>query len=75
MTGAHARDMRLGVMCPQSCDEVVAGDRCLRGCGPKARRCLKPQSVPIRFWQDAFLFDAVIALGGGVALGLGLRTK
>ena len=28
---------------------------------------------PIRFWQDAFLFAAVIALGGGVALGLGLR--
>ena len=30
---------------------------------------------PLRFWQDAFLFAAVIALGGGVALGLGLRTK
>lgn len=30
---------------------------------------------PIRFWQDAFLFAAVIALGGGVALGLGLRTR
>jgi integral membrane protein (TIGR01906 family) len=30
---------------------------------------------PIRFWQDAFLFAAIIALGGGVALGLGLRTK
>lgn len=30
---------------------------------------------PIRFWQDAFLWAAVIALGGGVALGLGLRTK
>lgn len=30
---------------------------------------------PIRFWQDAFLFAAVIALGGGIALGLGLRTK
>jgi len=28
---------------------------------------------PIRFWQDAFLWAAVIALGGGVALGLGLR--
>ena len=28
---------------------------------------------PIRFWQDAFLLAAVIALGGGVALGLGLR--
>lgn len=28
---------------------------------------------PIRFWQDAFLFAAVIALGGGVALGLGFR--
>jgi integral membrane protein (TIGR01906 family) len=28
---------------------------------------------PIRFWQDAFLYAAVIALGGGVALGLGLR--
>jgi len=30
---------------------------------------------PIRFWQDAFLLAAVIALGGGVALGLGLRIK
>jgi len=30
---------------------------------------------PIRFWQDAFLLAAIIALGGGVALGLGLRTK
>ncbi len=30
---------------------------------------------PIRFWQDAFLLAAVIALGGGVGLGLGLRTK
>ena len=28
---------------------------------------------PIRFWQDAFLWAAVIALGGGVALGLGFR--
>lgn len=30
---------------------------------------------PIRFWQDAFLLAAVIALGGGVALALGLKTK
>jgi integral membrane protein (TIGR01906 family) len=30
---------------------------------------------PIRFWQDAFLFAAIIALGGGVALGLGLKTQ
>lgn len=30
---------------------------------------------PIRFWQDAFLWAAVIALGGGVALALGLRTR
>lgn len=30
---------------------------------------------PIRFWQDAFLYAAVIALGGGFALGLGLRTR
>jgi integral membrane protein (TIGR01906 family) len=30
---------------------------------------------PIRFWQDAFLFAALIALGGGTALGLGLRTR
>jgi integral membrane protein (TIGR01906 family) len=28
---------------------------------------------PLRFWQDAFLFAAAIALGGGVALALGLR--
>lgn len=30
---------------------------------------------PLRFWQDAFLYAAVIALGGGFGLGLGLRTK
>ncbi|MEW6239233.1 MAG: TIGR01906 family membrane protein [Chloroflexota bacterium] len=30
---------------------------------------------PLRFWQDAFLWAAVIALGGGLALGLGLKTK
>jgi integral membrane protein (TIGR01906 family) len=30
---------------------------------------------PIRFWQDAFLLAAVIALGGGVALALGLKPK
>jgi integral membrane protein (TIGR01906 family) len=30
---------------------------------------------PIRFWQDAFLWVAVIALGGGIALGLGMRAK
>jgi integral membrane protein (TIGR01906 family) len=29
---------------------------------------------PIRFWQDAFLWAAAIALGGGVALALGLRS-
>jgi len=28
---------------------------------------------PLRFWQDAFLYAAIIALGGGFALGLGLR--
>lgn len=28
---------------------------------------------PLRFWQDAFLYAAVIALGGGFTLGLGLR--
>lgn len=29
---------------------------------------------PLRFWQDAFLFAAVIALGGGLVLGFGLRV-
>jgi len=28
---------------------------------------------PLRFWEDAFLWAAVIALGGGIGLGLGLR--
>jgi len=28
---------------------------------------------PIRFWQDAFLAAAVIALGGGLGLGYGLK--
>jgi integral membrane protein (TIGR01906 family) len=30
---------------------------------------------PLRFWQDTFLFAAVIALGGGVGLWFGLRPK
>jgi integral membrane protein (TIGR01906 family) len=30
---------------------------------------------PIRFWEDAFLWAAVIALGGGAALGLGIRIR
>jgi len=30
---------------------------------------------PIRFWQDAFLFAAIIALGGGIVLGVGMRAK
>lgn len=30
---------------------------------------------PLRFWQDAFLLAAVIALGGGVALGAGVKVK
>ncbi|MEW6083175.1 MAG: TIGR01906 family membrane protein [Chloroflexota bacterium] len=30
---------------------------------------------PLRFWQDAFLLAAVIALGGGVALGVGMKVK
>lgn len=29
---------------------------------------------PIRFWQDAFLLAALISLGGGIALALGLRS-
>jgi hypothetical protein len=30
---------------------------------------------PMRFWQDAFLLAAVIALGGGLALALGLKPS
>jgi integral membrane protein (TIGR01906 family) len=30
---------------------------------------------PIRFWEDAFLWAAVIALGGGLALALGLKPE
>ena len=29
---------------------------------------------PIRFWEDAFLWAAILALGGGIALAFGLRT-
>ncbi len=29
---------------------------------------------PIRFWQDAFLFAALITLSGGILLGLGLKS-
>jgi integral membrane protein (TIGR01906 family) len=29
---------------------------------------------PIRFWQDAFLLAALIALGGGIAVGVGFRS-
>ncbi len=30
---------------------------------------------PIRFWEDAFLWAAVIALAGGMGLALGLKPK
>ncbi len=30
---------------------------------------------PLRFWQDAFLWAAAIALGGGIVLALGLKPK
>jgi integral membrane protein (TIGR01906 family) len=30
---------------------------------------------PMRFWEDAFLWSAILALGGGVALAFGLRAK
>jgi integral membrane protein (TIGR01906 family) len=30
---------------------------------------------PLRFWEDAFLFTAIIALGCGIALGLIFRTQ
>jgi integral membrane protein (TIGR01906 family) len=29
---------------------------------------------PIRFWQDAFLWAAVLALGGGAGLAFGIKT-
>jgi len=30
---------------------------------------------PLRFWQDTFLFAALIAVGGGLGLTLGIKTK
>ncbi len=30
---------------------------------------------PIRFWEDAFLWAAIIALAGGIGLALGLKPK
>jgi integral membrane protein (TIGR01906 family) len=30
---------------------------------------------PMRFWEDAFLWAAILALGGGVGLAFGLRVK
>jgi hypothetical protein len=30
---------------------------------------------PIRFWQDAFLWAALLALAGGIGLALGLKPK
>jgi len=30
---------------------------------------------PMRFWQDAFLWAAILALGGGAGLAFGLRTS
>ena len=30
---------------------------------------------PIRFWQDTFLFAALIAVGGGLALAYGIKTR
>jgi uncharacterized membrane protein len=30
---------------------------------------------PIRFWQDAFLWAAALALGGGLGLAFGLKPN
>jgi integral membrane protein (TIGR01906 family) len=30
---------------------------------------------PIRFWQDAFLFAALIAVAGGLGLALGIKRN
>jgi len=30
---------------------------------------------PMRFWQDAFLMEGIIVVGGGLALAFGLNTK
>jgi integral membrane protein (TIGR01906 family) len=30
---------------------------------------------PIRFWEDAFLWAAILALGGGVGLAFGVRAR
>jgi integral membrane protein (TIGR01906 family) len=30
---------------------------------------------PMRFWEDAFLWAAILALGGGAALAFGIRVK
>ena len=30
---------------------------------------------PIRFWEDAFLWAAILALGGGIGLAFGLHNK
>ncbi len=30
---------------------------------------------PIRFWEDAFLWAAILALGGGIGLAFGLHSK
>ena len=30
---------------------------------------------PIRFWQDAFLWAAILALGGGAGLAFGIRRR
>jgi integral membrane protein (TIGR01906 family) len=30
---------------------------------------------PMRFWEDAFLWAAILALGGGVGLAFGMRVK
>ena len=31
--------------------------------------------LPIRFWQDAFLWAAILALGGGAGLAFGIRRR
>jgi integral membrane protein (TIGR01906 family) len=30
---------------------------------------------PMRFWEDAFLWAAILALGGGIGLAFGIRSK
>ena len=77
----HDRGHRRGRHCHQSQMSfgnssplfIACSSKAIPGCSYFSDTLIR--LFPIRFWQDAFLWAAVIALGGGLALALGIKPK